>query len=143
MKKNILVAACFAMLAVLTVGCFIESPLLVPFGKWENTELGLVLDIDPTIIDGVDQPGGRIRRFPGTYWNDGERIDVVVSFTVLHTGEQDIRIFRYSDRHASPVPMLFIGFHQVRDNHLYLTGVFDDTGGFEIVLELIEEYEVS
>ena len=143
MKKITLIVMIVAILTAVFASCTLDHALLVPFGRWENAELSLVLDIDPRINVGSDLPGSRARIFPGTYWIDGERTEVLALFTVNHLGEQEISIFRYSDRHANPIPSIYRGWnHQVRDNSLYLT-VFDGTETVEIVLELIKEYEVD
>ena len=62
--------------------CSLDTPLNIPYGKWENAEIGIVLNIDPILGEGGDTSGFRIRRFPGTYVEEGETVDIVVAFFV-------------------------------------------------------------
>ena len=146
MKKIVIVVTLIVMMATVSQACFVspDSRLQIPFGKWENTELGLILDINPAVFDGIDEPGNRWRRYAGLYMENGEKIDIVILFFIGTGGMQGFSIYRCSDRYASPTPMLYSSRsnHQIRDNRLYLT-VFDGTETVEIVLELIEEYEVD
>ena len=143
MKKIIRSLVLLVLLSVIVTSCTIARPLDIPFGKWENTELGLVLDINPDICTPNPQRRGRDGcLFPGTYRENGNLIEIRILFSDA-PGGMEILIFRYPFVSGEEVDTFYsVLSHRVEQNRLYLT-VFDGTGIVEIVLELIEEYEVG
>lgn len=53
----------------------------MPYGRWENADLGMVLDVNPIFYPERDFPG-----FPGTYMKDAEEIAIFVFFSHIHGG---------------------------------------------------------
>ena len=94
MRKHIILFAFLAVVLALTSSCAALHTLYpFPYGKWENAELGLVLDINPETE--LEAKYSNSREFPGSLLEDDERIDVFIVFAMVH-GTFDI--FRESDR---------------------------------------------
>ena len=138
-KKIISLSIIFGLVLLITSSCSIPRPLDIPFGKWENTEMGLVLDISPDIcVPNPEWLGQDMCRFPGTYVLDGELINVQISFHDTQTFP-GFSIHRYPIIIGQPIDVLYSGWeHRVEQNRLYL-----GRGEQTIVLERVLEYEVG
>ena len=138
MKKSFFVVILVLVVAYVPTACFAnpDRPLRVPYGKWENKEMGLILDINPErMIDESVVAGLRWQMYPGTYIEDGEIIDVIITIS-LWKGTQYFNIIRESDRHYESAPLLYNGMELgVRQNRLSLR-----TSDGDIVFERVPTY---
>jgi len=139
MKKNIIVLMLLSLLMLLS-SC---AAALMPYGKWENAELGMVLDIDPKYYSVRDFPG-----FLGTYVIDNEEIDIFVFFSTTHGGfaiwkeidapewsghNYDLALYRGTYRWSGEKQLRLRLDQQSQER----------TGMRGIIFELIEDYGVS
>ena len=122
-------------LSVVASSCAIVRPLDIPFGQWENTEIGIFVDICPDICTPSPEWRGQdVCRFPGTYLRDGELIEIRIAFQDTPGGVQ-FSIYRYPAVIGQPLEIFYIGAHSVREDRLYL-----GRGERAVVLERIMEY---
>ena len=139
MKKTGILLAFIVVSSVVILSCAYVRPLDIPFGQWENTELGLTLEICPDIC--VADPariGHDVCRFPGTYMRDGELIEIRISFQHFHGGVMSM-IYRYPAVIGQEIDTFYWwGEHRVVGNRLYL-----GRGGSQIVLDRVLECEVD
>ena len=134
MKKILFLAivATFSLLALSS--CY--GNVSIPYGKWVNTELDLVLDIHP-------QESCK-RQFPGTYREIDEKINIYV---VFDTNKGEFWIFRESDKLEGGFrfdDVLYGGDYKLRSRQLYLSlgrGLRERTGIDAIILDLIVDYD--
>ena len=145
MKKMFYITIVIAMLSCFS-SCYIDAPLRIPYGKWENTEWGIVLDINPEIVVGEDMSGWRWRRFPGTYFDGEKTIDIYIQFQV-DLGRETVLIFAQADCDREAIPSSSVGrIRAIRRNrfHLYFrhthggTGEEMDIGGEVIFVRIVE-----
>jgi len=138
--RKVLPLAVFLLFTiVLLCSCSIHSLLPFPYGKWQNAELGLIMDLNPEFEDKYGFPV-----FPGTYVEDGVKIDVYIHF---FTPGITADILRASDRRSGGwfggSPPLYGGHYKVSDNQLYLSlnQQSQERAGLEtIVFDRIEDY---
>jgi len=112
-----------------------------PYGKWENVDIGLVLDIDPM---GAIQ---HEEQYHGKFMEDGEVIDVYVFFVITHGRIYILRESEWPssgpDNHDSTI---FGGTYRLRGDRLHykLTPYWQEQTGITdtIIFEKIEEYYV-
>jgi hypothetical protein len=111
----------------------------IPYGKWEHADLGLVLDIDPEFEPEM------WRQFRGTYVEDGEAIDIIISISGI---AESLGIWRAADVPDLDVqttaPELYGGiYRQLGDKLLLrLNSLHRERTGLDtFVLERIAEYE--
>jgi len=112
----------------------------MPHGKWENTDLGVILDVNSDIDPGRGFPG-----FFGTYMKDDEKIDIFIFLSLTHG---TFAIWKECDVPYRGGPdydlALYSGdFRWLRGDQLRLRLAplwQERTGLEEIVFERIEDY---
>ena len=124
---------------MLVSSCTLNALRPFPYGKWENAELGLVLDINRNY--------NKEQAFSGFYIENGEEIDVYVFFSITHGY---FWIIRESDLHhwggvRDAETTIFDGRYRVRGERLYytLTPFWQEQTGITdtIVFERIVSYD--
>lgn len=113
---------------------------VIPYGKWENAEYCLILDIDPKKSD------LNYGNFPGTYQLDEDIIDVYIRFS-NHSKEFDI--YNISDQPGEGVANFhtlayFGGSYRFNNDELVysLQPLWKERMGIEtIIFKKIADYE--
>jgi len=110
------------------------------YGIWESAEMGFVFDVHPESYYRY--------AFPGTYVEDGEKVDATIVFVVA---DSNLAIFRESDRSVfmergdgAVEVIVYAGSYRLRRNRLRVTTHphwRERTGVEEIVFERIHKYE--
>ncbi len=85
-KYNLFVLLLIVMVS--TTSCGISTLGTLPYGRWENVEHGIVLDINPKI-------NLASHLFPGTYERDGERMEISIVIATAHKG---LSIYKLSNQ---------------------------------------------
>jgi len=143
MKRIIILIIILAISGTLISSCTLNALRPFPYGKWENAELGLVLDFNPQIT----VPGrGRYSSF-GTFIENGEETEVYIIFS---TYLGSFWIIRESGLHhwggtRDTETTIFDGRYRVRGDRLYytLTPFWQEQTGITdtIVFERIVSYD--
>jgi len=142
MKRITIITALLAFMTILTSSCSLNARRPFPYGKWENAELGLIMDINP-------QDRTPDLRFNGTFVENGEKIEVYV-FIMILTG--DIVILSNpewprSGPYVDVTSTILIGRYRLRGERLHfsLTSYWQEQTGITdtIIFERIVDYDVS
>lgn len=139
MRKSLAVVILLGLLIALLSSCSINALRPFPYGIWENTELGLVLDITPEVC--------QTDRFSGTLIEDGKKIDVYIWICDIHGALWILSEPEWP--YSAPIlheSTMFSGRYRLRGDQLHYTleSRFREMTGITetIVFEKIHEYEV-
>ena len=145
MKRITIITVLIVLATILVSSCSLNSLRPFPYGKWENAELGLVLDVNPQ----NNIPGQGRDSFFGTYMESGEEIEVYVYFDVIHG---DLWILRNPDwgsrgGERNTETSIFGGRYRLRRERLHftLTSFWQEQTGITdtIIFERVVDYQVS
>ena len=120
------IAVCFITISLLFSAC-VSRPSPTPYGKWENVDIGLTLDINPELENNG--------YYPSQYNRDNKVLDVRIFFNRIH----DAFYITTNDN----VEQL-AGSFKIRSEKIYLNLYpkwEEELGKTIIVFDLIEEYE--
>jgi len=140
MKRIIILIIILAISGTLISSCTLNALRPFPYGKWENAELGLVLDVNPLNRASTN-------RFYGTLVENEDMLEIYVFFLVTHG---DLWILRESDwgnrggaRNTDTT--IFGGSYRLRGDRLHytLTPFWQEQTGITdtIVFERIVSYD--
>jgi len=139
MKRIIILIIILAISGTLISSCAPNALRPFPYGKWENAELGLVLDINRNY--------NKEQAFSGFYIENGEEIDVYVVFSITHGRFWIIREpgLRHWGGTRDTETTIFDGNYRLRGDRLHytLTPFWQEQTGITdtIVFERIVSYD--
>jgi len=135
---NKIVLCLLALFLLATTSCFKpKSP--TPYGKWENPDIGLILDINPEYLHNREH-------FRGQYQTDSEVLEIIIVFARAY---DELGILSIDANHQdgllwSDETVYFNGTFNIKDGklHLYLFKKYQERYGIiTIVFSKIEDYD--
>ncbi len=135
--RKLVVAIALMLVVVASLSSCVSTRGPIPYGVWENSALGLVMDWNPDDNE-----------FTGIYQNNGEAVEIYVGLSIF---SKEFNIYKGSDKQFGDNAgynerALFNGSYSLKDGKLYysLMPYWEEKSGIigTIIFEKIKEYDV-